>query len=340
MKRIFLNITILLILIFGSFSLFLHPVKAAPRMEVGAQDLISLINGMRVAQGLPALTVNSILMSTAQQTSDIMAINDLHAHIGDVSGRVMAAGYGGGAVAWATENFAIGPMTISQIQQVWADADHMIPVVNANYKDIGAGVTTMNGRVWYIIHAAYSSGGSYVQNTPVPGSTAEYSTPAVSQIIIPVHTTTPNPEGAVIHDVQSGQALWSIAIAYGTKIEELVRLNNLVSKDPIIYVGQKLLIFEAKFTSTPTFSGTLQENDQKQTSTPKLSATSTPTTTKTKTAVSTPVVTSSSTIMPTDTLQASSSKLFKNPTVGIVLVSALAFGILLIVSGSFSKIKK
>jgi LysM repeat protein len=336
MNRIILKITILIIFFTGCLPSIIQPVEAAPLMEVGAQDLINLINGMRVAQGLPALTVNNILMATAQETSDIMAINDLHAHIGDVRGRVMAAGYGGGAIAWATENFAIGPMTIDQIQQVWADPDHMIPVVNANYKDIGAGVTTMNGRVWYIIHAAYVSGGTYVQNTPIPGSTAEYSTPAVSQIIIPVHTTTPNQEGAVVHDVQSGQALWSIAIAYGTKIEELVRLNNLSSKDPIIYVGQKLLIFEAKFTPTPTFAGTFNSDEQKLTATPKVTAT--PTATKTKTARPTTAVISSPT--PTQIPPNSSTKVFKNPTIGIVLVSALAFGILLIISGSLSKIKK
>lgn len=323
-----------------SLPIFLTPVAAAPRMEVSPQDLIGLINGMRTAQGLPALTVNSILMSTAQQTSDIMALNDLHAHIGNVSGRVMAAGYGGGATAWATENFAIGPMTISQIQTVWADPDHMIPVVNANYKDIGAGVTEYNGRVWYIIHAAYTSGGAYVQSTPVPGATAEYIPPPVSQIIIPVQTVVPNPEGAVIHEVQNGQALWSIAIAYETKIEELVRLNGLSVKDPIIYPGQKLLVFAAKYTSTPTSDGTVQIKES-QTKTPDATTTKIPTKikTRTKTPTATILVPSITPIIAT-TNPVNTGKIFENSSIGIVLVSVLAFGILLIVTGSFSKIKK
>lgn len=329
----------MLILIFGgALSVFVTAVEAAPRMEVSPQDLISLINGMRTAQGLPALTVNSILMGTAQQTSDIMAFNDLHWHIGNVSGRVMEAGYGGGATAWATENFAIGPMTISQIQAVWADSDHMIPVVNANYKDIGAGVTEYNGRVWYIIHAAYTSGGSYVQPTTVPGATAEYVPPPVSQIIIPVQTVTANPEGAVIHEVQNGQALWSIAIAYGTKIEELIRLNGLSAKDPIIYPGQELLITAAKYTATPTLDGTAPEKET-QTETPTLTATVMPTKTRTKTRSAT-IIAPTVTPLIVTAMPDKTATMFENSSIGIVLVSALAFGLLLIVTGSFSKIKK
>jgi len=42
--------------------------------------------------------------------------------------------------------------------------------------------------------------------------------------------------------VQSGDTLSSIAQAYGTTIDELVRLNGLASQDVIISVGQKLLV--------------------------------------------------------------------------------------------------
>jgi uncharacterized protein YkwD len=316
-------------------------VEAAPLQEVSASDLISLINGMRVANGLPALNINSILMSTAQQTSDTMAINDIHSHIGNVSGRVMAAGYGGGATAWATENFAIGPMTISDIQAVWADADHMIPVVNANYTDIGAGVTSYNGRTWYIVHAAYSSGGSAVRSTAVPGAAAtpEAVVPDVSQIIIPVETIMPNADGSVIHKVQSGQALWSIAIAYNTKVEELIRLNNLSTKDPIIYIGQNLVVFSAKITQTSTLpaqaTGDGPTTTQTATFTPTRTATRTPSATR-------PPATA--TIAPTATqvnvLQAQGMKMLGDNHIGTIILGVLAAGILLMAAGSFSRLKK
>lgn len=318
-------------------------VRAAPLAEVSASDLISLINGMRVANGLPALTIDPILMSTAQQTSDTMAINNIHAHIGNVSGRVMAAGYGGGSTAWATENFAIGPMTIEQIQQVWADPDHMIPVVNANYRDIGAGVTSFNGRTWYIVHAAYYSGGTVIRNTAIPGTSGTAVVPLVSQIIIPVETVTPDANGAVIHKVQSGQALWSIAIAYHTKIEELVRLNNLVAKDPIIYIGQNLIVFAGKTTPSPTITSEI--SNIRVTSTIQPSPTTTPTATRTSTRTATrraptSTQTATSTTSPEELVRAESIKLFGNRNIGMVIISVLALGILLIVTGSFSRLKK
>jgi spore germination protein YaaH len=43
--------------------------------------------------------------------------------------------------------------------------------------------------------------------------------------------------------VKYGQALWSIAIQYGTTIDQLRRLNNLPST-PVIYPGQKLIVMK------------------------------------------------------------------------------------------------
>lgn len=323
---------------------------AAPLQAVSSQDLINLINGMRVSQGYPALDVNSILMATAQETSDTMAINDLHWHIGGVSERIQAAGYGGGAKVWATENFAIGPMTINQIQAVWADESHMIPVVNPAYTHIGAGVTEYNGRIWYIVHAAYVSGGSnYVAPTSVtqPGEPANTSTPAVSQIIIPVQTATPNPGGAVIHEVKSGQSLWSIAIAYDTKIAELVRLNNLSGGDaPTIYTGQKLVVVAGEATPTP--DPNITETPIQPTASATITATQTnisPTATRTKSPTRTPqiettqVITVTATETPKTAAGINQTLVFNNKTIGIILVSSLALGILLIITGAIQKSK-
>jgi spore germination protein YaaH len=76
--------------------------------------------------------------------------------------------------------------------------------------------------------------------------------------------STPREDGAVYHDVQYGQSLWSIAIAYGTKIDEIKRLNNLTSNE--IYLGQKLLIKNAG-TATPTVTAAAQTETPQQTST-------------------------------------------------------------------------
>ena len=334
-KKIFISI---ILVIFISLPFNLITVQAAPLQQVTTTDLINLINQLRTANGLPALEVDYILMSTAQQTADTMALYGMRTHIGDVSGRIQAAGYGGGAKVWATENFAIGPFTIDQIQVAWNDPDHMLPATNTSYIHIGAGITKYNDRTWYVVQAAYTSGSSAVQYTSNPSQILITSTPPVSQIIIPVQTVTPDENGAVIHEVMSGQALWSIAIAYDTKINDLIRLNNLDPETPTIYLGQKLLIFEA--VRTPVSTENTPTVDPSQT-TPTVTPTLRPTRTMTITA--NPIenlINQTPTVMPEDNPENQGSffnRLFQNKVIGVILVSVLALGILLIVTGSFGK---
>lgn len=70
--------------------------------------------------------------------------------------------------------------------------------------------------------------------------------------IQPVVTTTPNPDGSVIHKVESGQSLWSIAIAYGVTIAQILEWNGL-GQDAVLIVGQTLVV---RPSSTPTISPT------------------------------------------------------------------------------------
>jgi LysM repeat protein len=265
-----------------------------------------------------------------------MAVNGLRWHIGNVSDRIAAYGYGGGAKVFATENFAIGPVSIETIAEWWSDESHQYPSANPSYVHIGAGVFEYGDRIWYIVHAAYTSG-TTVQFTSNPTQTLYTGTPSVSQLMIPVETITPNENGAVVHEVLPGQALWSIAIAYDTKIDELVRLNNLNPEDPTIYVGDQLLIFEANTTPESTaITATIDSTNP----TPTNTATRKPTMTITSTRSPTkPAATPS----PTEEVEEPEEKdvilnnIFQNKVIGIVLISMLALGILLIASGGFGK---
>ena len=66
------------------------------------------MNTLRVSYGLPALIEDPIVNAVAQSTAATMAANNMSWHIGDVRGRIAAAGYGSGGTVWATENFAVG----------------------------------------------------------------------------------------------------------------------------------------------------------------------------------------------------------------------------------------
>ncbi len=220
----------------------------APKLDVSAYDLIIAMNTLRVSNGLPALIEDPIIDSVAQATAEYMAANLLSWHIGNVSGRLQSAGYGGGAKVWATENFATGSPgyfdTIDKIMLVWSDASHMIPAVVPAYCNIGAGVATAsNGMTYYVLQAAYTSAkycGEYKSVVPTsPGGTS--APPIVPQVIIPVKVATPDADGRIYHVVQTGQSLWSIAIAYKVTINDLRKWNNMTASSPLL-AGRTLFI--------------------------------------------------------------------------------------------------
>ncbi len=229
----------------------------AQSTTVTRNDLILAMNTLRVSNGLPALIEDPIINAVAQNTAEIMAANNMSWHIGDVSGRIAAAGYGGGATVWATENFAVGWMSIDEIMLVWSDYDHMRPATNPAYCHVGAGVAqTSDGKNYYILQAAYVSGQACGEYTSVGGVDPSSSTavsPPISQIIIPVKVATPDADGRIYHIVQAGQSFWSVAIAYQITIRDLEVWNN-ISREDGLFVGQKLFIPSANTEgyATPT----------------------------------------------------------------------------------------
>jgi LysM repeat protein len=229
--------------------------------KVSRSELILAMNTLRVAHGLPPLIVDPIVNAVAQGTAETMAANNMSWHIGDVRGRIAAAGYGGGATVWATENFAVGHMSIDEIMQVWADAEHMRPAVNPAYCHVGAGVArAADGRYYYVLQAAYTSDQACGEYKSVPGGDTGGGTnpnPPISQIIIPVKIAKPDEDGRIYHIVQAGQSFWAIAIAYQITIRDLEVWNN-ISREDGLFVGQKLFIpssgTEGYATPTPVWN--------------------------------------------------------------------------------------
>ncbi len=244
---------------------FQPPVGAAKASGISAYDLIIAMNTLRVSYGLPALVEDPIIDAVAQQTANTMAAQELSWHIGNVSGRVQAAGYGGGSKVWATENFAMGHFgSIDEIMQVWSDPSHMIPAVNKAYCNIGAGTAkSPNGYMYYVLQAAYTADKSCGEYKSVGGATltpgGSTTSNGVSELVVPVKIATPGPDGKIFHVVQAGQSFWSIAIAYKITIHDIEVWNN-ISRDSKLQVGQKLFIPSSNTAgySTPTPVGMIQ----------------------------------------------------------------------------------
>jgi LysM repeat protein len=239
-------------------------VQPAPSNQASAYDLILAMNTLRVAHGLPALIEDPIVDAVAQSTAATMAASNMSWHIGDVRGRIAAAGYGGGGTVWATENFAVysGGTSIDVIMSIWADPDHMRPAVTPAYCNIGAGTAqASNGNIYYVLQAAYVDGkqcGSSSSSSTSSGGTSQSGSTSggvseVPQLVMPVKIATPDAEGKIYHQVQMGQSFWSIAIAYQITIHDLETWNN-ISRDAPLQAGQRLFIpgKDTKGFATPT----------------------------------------------------------------------------------------
>lgn len=241
----------------------LDPARAAPAraeslprlLSATAYELIDAVNRYRGQNGLPAYSVSSILMGTAQSQAAYMAStgNVTHTGPGGISfpDRLTAAGY---SFVFRSENIISGSPDASGWDLVtspaWADSLHQHTMLSPDLCEIGAGVALSGGRAYYVIDCACPSGssGSTGGSTPVPGATSSGGGGVVPTLatVIP---NTPKPDGSISHLVRSGETLWSIAIAYNTTIAELKSLNNLQTDE--IYPNETLQIAPPANTKTP-----------------------------------------------------------------------------------------
>ena len=236
--------------------------------NASAAEIIQTVNNIRLSKGLPALKTNAILMNTAQYTADLMATQMAKTHIGNMKDRIIIGGYGAGypsSSIWGTENFAIGEGNETAQQIVlgsWSDDVHMIPMTNSHYCDVGAGVSQAgNGTYYYVLHAAYNNDVACGKNSTAATDTgAQPATDSAPQWIIPVNRATPDQSGKIIHIVRQGQSLWSIAIAYGTRINSILALNNLSMDTKSLYNGERLII-PTSLTPLPTETETAEATD-------------------------------------------------------------------------------
>ncbi|MEW6240208.1 MAG: LysM peptidoglycan-binding domain-containing protein [Chloroflexota bacterium] len=249
--------------------------EATPASPPTPGEVIAAVNALRVSHGLPPLNPHPILMRVAQEEAEGIAAG-LGGHwrpnnmtLGQwlislgypLSGDLSQDGY-------RSENWVAASTTEDAIAFWLSDDEHTNTMLSPNRSDIGAAVA-VGDQIYVVIETALQTSSGQMQYdaypilTGIPATqTAYYSlmTEAAQygilpQYSVPVIKSTARPDGDVIHEVQYGQTLWSIAIQYGTTIEQIRRLNNL-SLTPVIYPGQKLLIQKNATQPAPTVGGT------------------------------------------------------------------------------------
>jgi uncharacterized protein YkwD len=259
---------------------------AAPQLtqaQAGtAWEVLAEINAYRAANGLPPLVENQYLNISSQNHVNWMAETGIYSHTGidgsTSTDRAIAAGYGEGSSVRVTENWARGPgMTATEVvYQSWATSDiHNSQMLTTSYNEFGAGVALDgDGMTVYVVNFGIVLGSSIEPQAATAPPTGPTSTPA--PIIQPITTSTPNPDGSVIHIVQYGETLWTIVEAYNVNMPDLLVLNGLTEEDAI-FPDQQLLIIPAsiELEETPETTGTPGEATSTPTLAPSPTATRT-----------------------------------------------------------------
>ena len=221
---------------------------AAPALAGDPYALIDAVNQLRAANGLYAYSIDSILMDIAYGQSAYQAELGTWSHTGpggtNETQRAVAAGYGSSGSVRCDENVAYGLNLSPQgAVEMWMDPVHLAIMLSTRYVDAGAGAfTDANGRIYYTLDVCIKDGSA-------PGPVVGAGTPLPTYPpYFSVQTSTPNPDGTIIHKVRPGQTLIGIAKAYEIKLDELLALNNL-KKDSLIYPNQELVV---RTVPTPT----------------------------------------------------------------------------------------
>jgi LysM repeat protein len=260
-KRLFVLILVMLIGQASISPVRARVLKANPAVDTSPYSLIDAVNALRASNGLAPYTINPILMSVAQVHAQFMAANGV-SHYGAGGStpwqRGLAAGYplagdlslGG----FYSENITAGNnKSVQDAVTEWqGDAPHLNTMLSSSLREIGAGVALVGDYVYYVIDCAQPTGSGQQQAyTPAAGGT-QGNTPVAQPLVVnTIVPSTPQQDGRVVHIVKPGETLWLIAISYGRKINDLLRLNNLAAGQSI-HPGQVLLVgFEPTFTPLP-----------------------------------------------------------------------------------------
>jgi LysM repeat protein len=327
MRRVTWTLLVLLALV--ASGLGVRPVQAT----LTIYDVLDAVNALRAANGLTALEANSSLMTSAQAHSEYQAFLGHWTHEGSggstPKSRAIAAGYGGGATVFISENVAeISPTAGLDflIYTIWADAVHWNTMVNPNYTHAGVGVAEANGEVFYTLDVGYISGAAAVQNTPSGGGNTG-TVKATVPLIQPVLAATPRDDGSIVHIVEYGQTLSSIAGIYGVTVDQIKALNGLTLNT--IWVDMELII---RVAFTPSMTPTITNTPVPPTLTPTLTSTPRP---------PTQTVTSTITVTPTPEkiLSGFSFNADTRRGIAIGIIIACAGGLLIMVVSGLRKKK-
>ena len=260
------------------------------------EEIIEAVNALRISHGLNPLNTHPALMEVAQWEANVIA--------GGAPGHTRPNGMTLGQWlisvdyplagdlsldGYRSENW-VAARTAEEAMQFWlSDGPHTNTMLSPDRSDIGAAVA-VSDQIYIVLETALQTANGEMQTdaeTILPVEDGASQNSLLPQYIMPVIISTALPDGDVLHKVQYGQSLWSIATAYHTTVEQIRAWNNLEDaasiNDGYLLLVQKGATQPAPSSLTPSASAPDLAEPPTATPTtsvfilPEIAATSTPT---------------------------------------------------------------
>jgi LysM repeat protein len=228
---------IFFLLLMGALILLVNGARPATAQNP-ADEILQLVNQYRAANGLHAYQYNSALAVAAQRHAIWMAQTSIYSHTASDGStpqtRATAAGYAG----YASENIVGGTNLTPRKGLIWwqNSALHNSGLLSTRYVDAGVGFASDGSQNFFVLVMGQPSGSG-----PAPANPPSGRQVARPLIITPIQLAEPRADGSIIHVIQPGQALWSLAAHYEVALVDLLLLNNLPA-NPILQTGQEIII--------------------------------------------------------------------------------------------------
>jgi hypothetical protein len=235
------------------------PIRVFAQDISPVDQLIGYINAYRESKGLGVLTPNPHLMAAAQAQADYLAktYNVDKGGDGSIGERQTSPkdrAYQYGYAPWeqydVVENWIVlnkdypldKVLTNDWWRKEYQQKNFLDGWGNTN-KDIGVGIAQQGNVVFYIVDIGYTfDSAGMIMSTNEAGEVFSYT---------PVITSTPNPDGSIIHIVKEAENLLLIALSYNVSLQTIREYNGFTTQGVIIFPGQQIVIRKS-FADTST----------------------------------------------------------------------------------------
>lgn len=229
------------------FSLILFSFQSGEtKAQTGsALELLQLVNQFRINNGLPAFQANSALVSAAQNQANYMAeFSVFSSHVGYGGSTPQTRANGAGYNGFVVENIVGGTSMSPQQGLIWwrNSPIHYNTLVTSRYTEAGTAFSTNGESNFFVLVVGRKANSS----APVGGEDIS----PEPLYITPITLAEPNEDGSIIHAVQDGQALWSLAAHYEVSLNDLLLYNNFSETD-FVQPGDEIIIRLADGQSPP-----------------------------------------------------------------------------------------